>query len=47
MHVYGPRSGKPGLNDKHFDDRFSTFSIVAIFYDQNAKITMSLTPSIA
>jgi len=30
------------LNDTIFDIRFSTFSIVAIFYDQNAKITMSL-----
>ena len=33
---------KTGLNDKHFDFRFSTFSINDIYYDQNAKRTMSL-----
>jgi len=31
------------LNDKIYDFRFSTFSIAAIFYDQNTKRTMPLT----
>ena len=35
------------LNDKHFDFRFSTFSINDIYYDLNAKRTMSLTLLIA
>ena len=44
IYIYGrPRSGKTGLNDKHFDFRFSTFSINDIYYDLNAKRTMSLT----
>ena len=41
--IYGPRSGKM---TKFPIFIFSTFSIVDIFYDQNDKITMSLTPSI-
>ena len=35
------------LNDKHFDFRFSTFSINNICYNLNAKRTMSLTLLIA
>ena len=47
IYIIGPRSGKTGLNDKHFDVRVSTFSINDIFYDLNAKRTMSLTRLIA
>ena len=47
IYIYGPRSGKTGLNDKHFDFRCSTFSINDIYYDLNAKRTMSLTFLIA
>ena len=47
IYIYGPRSEKTGLYDKHFDFRFSTFSINDIYYDLNAKRTMSLTLLIA
>jgi len=47
IYIYGPRSGKTGLNGKHFDFRFMIFSINDIYYDLNATRTMSLTVLIA
>jgi len=47
VYIYGPRSGKTGLNDKNFDFHFSTLSINDIIYYLSAERTMSLTLLIA